>query len=296
MPSDFLKFLEDNIILFDGAMGSLLAEKGLPMGTVPEKWNLEKGEIVAEIHKSYYDAGSDVVITNTLGGTEIKLGKGGLGNKVFEVNKKAAEIVNSVKPSGKFVCGDVGPTGDFFASPDEFDEKKYSEIFREQAHGLFEGGVDVFIVETMYDLLETISAVKGIRMVDSSIPVISSMTFNSTPRGFYTMMGVSVEKYVEEMEKLDVDIIGTNCTLDSYEMIPLAEKIKELTDRPVIIQPNAGQPVVEEGKVVYRVTPDDFAGDIEDILKIGVQIVGGCCGTNPEHIKKIRKLVDKHNN
>ena len=293
--NEFLETVGKKIILFDGAMGSLLSSKGLPPGIPPDQWNLDRPDVVKDIHKTYYDAGCDVVITNTLGSTGINLKKYGLEDKVYEINKQAAVLANSVKSEGRFVCGDIGPTGEYFATIEEFDEIKYIEIFREQARGLIDGMVDTIIIETSYDINEVLSAVKGIRNISEEIPIITSMTFNSTQKGFMTMMGVSLEKYVEYAEKNNVDIIGSNCTLDSTQMIMLAERLRSLTKKPVIIQPNAGQPEIEKDEVRYKVTPEGFAEDMEKIIELGINIVGGCCGTTPDHIKLLRKIVDKYN-
>jgi len=296
MKRKLLNILKNKVLLMDGAMGSLLSERGLKPGESPEKWNIENEDEVKQIYRDYFNAGSDIIQTNTFGGNRIKLEKYGLGEKTFEINKKAAEIAVDVKPKGKYVCGSIGPSGEFFATKGEFPFNDYVEMFKEQTEALLEGGVDLINIETMYNIYELTAAVKSVRIISDEIPLIACMTFNPTSSGFKTMMGISVEQFVNEMENMNVSIIGTNCSLDSREMIPLAKKLRTLTKLPVLIKPNAGQPVIREGKVKYCTTPDKFTEDVKEILQTGINLIGGCCGTDPSYIEKLRETVDIYNN
>ena len=288
-----LNITKERIILFDGANGSQLIKLGLPKGTCPELWNLEKPEIVKNIHRSYFDAGSDAVLTNTFGGNRLKLSQYGLEEKVFEINFKAAQLACEVKPDNKYVGGDIGPTGKFLEPYGPYKTKEFEEIFYEQIAALIKGSVDFIMIETMYDLKEAICALRGAKKA-GNLPVFVSLTFNKTKKGFFTLMGNTVEEVIEKLEKEGADGVGANCTLNSEEMIPLAEKIRKYTDLPVVIQANAGQPVIDaEGNINYEQTVDDYVKYIPEIIKRGVNIIGGCCGTDPQYIEKISQII-KH--
>ncbi len=292
MRKNILDLTNERIVLMDGAMGTMLIANGLRENEVPENWNLEHPDKVAEIHSKYYDAGSDIVQTNTFGGNRLKLNKKGLGEKTYEINFKAAKLALDVCPESKYVAGDIGPTGEFLQPSGIYKEEEFIEIFKEQSEALKEGGVHIFSIETMFDIREAISALVAVRKI-SNLPVFVEVTFNCIPRGFFTMIGDSVEKCMKELESNGADAVGSNCTNDSKKMLELLKEIKKHTKLPIIIQPNAGQPQIIDNKVVYEQSIQDFTENIKKMIDEGVNIVGGCCGTNPEYIKEIYKIINK---
>ncbi len=291
MTRTILDLVKERVVLLDGGMGTELIKQGFPQGECPESWNVEKPDIVKEIHKSYYDAGSDVVLTNSFGGSKIKLASHGLEDKCHELNYAAAQLVSDVKPKGKFVAGSMGPTGKFLKPHGEYTEEEFEEAYGVQAKALTEGDVDFLLIETQYDLKEALCALKGVRK-SSNLPVFVTMTFNRNPRGYFTIMGNSVAQCIEELEAQQVLAIGTNCTLNSADMVDLLKIMRDATPLPLIAQANAGQPSLSsDGKVTYSQEVEDYVKYIPQMLKNGANIIGGCCGTDPGYIKRIAEII-----
>jgi len=291
MDRSILDLLRERKLLLDGGFGTELIKNGFPQGACPESWNDEKPDIVQKIHKNYYDAGSDAVLTNSFGGTTIKLQSHNLGKKCFELNRIAAAIANEVKPEGKYLGGSMGPTGKFLKPQGEYSEQEFENAYSEQARGLADGGVDFLLIETQYDLNEALCALRGARNV-SDLPVFVTMTFNHHPRGFFTLMGNSVGQFIETMEKEGVPVLGSNCTLNSEEMAELVKIMREKTSLPIIAQANAGKPSLsEEGEVAYSQGMDDYLSFIPEIMANGADIIGGCCGTDPYYIARMSAIV-----
>ncbi|MFC2164490.1 homocysteine S-methyltransferase family protein [Acidobacteriota bacterium] len=283
--------IQKGVVLLDGGFGTELIARGFPQGACPETWNVERPEVVQEIHKNYFDAGSDAVLTNSFGGSKIKLADYAVGEKCYELNKAAATIANQVKPEGKFVGGSMGPTGKFLKPTGEFEEEQFVEAYAEQARGLNDGGVDFLLIETQYDLKEALCALKGSRNV-SDKPIFVTMTFNLGPKGFFTIMGNSPAQFIQEMEKEGVPVVGSNCTLDSGQMVDLIKIMREETSLPIIAQANAGKPEVSgEGEVSYAQGLDDYLQYMPKMAENGANIIGGCCGTNPEYIQRMAQVL-----
>lgn len=280
------------VLVSDGAWGTSLQEKGLKTGECPEKWNLIHPDKVFDIAKSFIDAGSDMIETNSFGGTRFKLEKYGLGEKVSELNKAAAEI--SRRAAGnKLVLGSVGPTGKILMMGDVTGEELY-EAFREQVQALESGGADAIMIETMSDLEEALLAVKAAKE-NTTLEVFCTMTFERTVNGeFRSMMGVSPAEMVEAIVPAGADMIGANCGNGIEGMVGIVEEIRKVDpDIPVLIHANAGMPVYSDGKTIFPEKPDEMAAFVPRILSAGANVVGGCCGTTPEHICKLRTAVDK---
>jgi 5-methyltetrahydrofolate--homocysteine methyltransferase len=291
MAHSILELLKERKLLLDGGFGTELIKRGFPQGACPESWNEEKPDIVQEIHKSYYDAGADAVLTNSFGGTTIKLSSHNLENQCFELNRAAALIANKVKPEGRFLGGSMGPTGKFLKPHGEFTEEEFEVAYTEQARGLTDGHVDFILIETQYDLNEAQCALRGARKA-SDLPIFLTMTFNHHPKGFFTLMGNSVDQFLEAMEREGVSAVGSNCTLNSEEMVKLVKIMREKTSRPIIAQANAGKPSLsEEGDVAYSQGMDDYLRFIPQIIANGADIIGGCCGTDPDYIAKMSEIV-----
>jgi 5-methyltetrahydrofolate--homocysteine methyltransferase len=291
MGKSFLQRTKEKIMVFDGAMGTMLMAAGLSSGESPVAWNLEKPQVVADVHKKYYEAGSDVVHTNTFVGNPIKLIDPELREKMEILNAEGARIAKGVCPAGKFVAGDMGPTGKLIEPIGDLPPDEAAASFYQQASALIKGGVDFISIETMYSLEETILAVQEAKRAGGDIVVIASITYNKTKKGFYTMMGEGVAACVSGLEEAGADVIGANCSLGSKDMIDLTKEIRAATERPILIQPNAGNPEFRDGLTTYTQTPAEFALDIKAIKEEGADMVGGCCGTTPEFIEEMNKAL-----
>ena len=296
MDKKILTLLKQNkTIISDGAWGTLLQEKGLEPGVCPESWNLTHPDKVKEVAASYADAGSDMIETNSFGGSRFKLAHYGLADQTFEINKRAAEISCSAAGESVLVLGSVGPTGIILMMGEVTEDELY-EAFKEQATALEAGGADAICIETMTALDEAILAIRAAKE-NTNLEVICTMTFDKTITGeFRTMMGVSPEQMVEELTSAGVDILGTNCGNGMENMIPIVEAIRKLDKEiPILVHANAGLPHLHEGKNVFDETPEVTASYVSDLIIAGANMIGGCCGTTPEHIKAIKKVTGDRN-
>ena len=293
MRSDFLELLKSKVLVCDGAMGTLLQARGLPVGACPETWNTERPDVIREIHKQYFDAGADIVETNTFGGNRYRLAFHGFGERVAEYNHAAAKLAAEVRPAGKFVAGSVGPTGEYLEPMGTASYQDFVEAFVIQIGALKEGGADLILIETMSDLQEALAAVEAAGKTAPELPVIASMTFEKGAQGFRTMMGLRSSEMISALPAKGADIIGVNCGLGMDQMIELVREIRNQTDLPLLSQANAGLPVWKEGRHSYDETPEERGVAVRQLLGIGVSIVGGCCGTTPDHIRRIRQEVDR---
>jgi 5-methyltetrahydrofolate--homocysteine methyltransferase len=282
------------VILFDGGMGSEVIKRGLSPGKIPDMLNIEEPEVITEIHKAYYDAGSDMCQTNTFGANFLNLQNHKSEDKIVQINVKALENIEKSKPSAVLIVGDIGPSGVFRPPVGKASLEVWQASFRKQVE-ILEKGVDLWHIETISDIIEMQAAIRAVKEI-SSKPIISSMTYKRTKRGFFTIMGDSLEKCVEIQSNEGTDVIGSNCTLGSHEMIELTTEISKLTNKPISIKPNAGKPRLEAGvKTVYDQTAQEFASDIVKIVDEGAKIVGGCCGTSPQTIREIKMRLEKRN-
>lgn len=277
-------------VIFDGAMGTMLMAAGLKAGESPELWNLERPSIIVEIHRKYYEAGADAVHTNTFGGNAVKLADKGLSGKAEIINAKAAELAREACPGGKFVAGDMGPTGKLIKPLGDLEIEEAEEAFFRQAQALVKGGADVISIETMFSLEEALAALRGAKRL-GHVPVIAALTYNRTKKGFFTVMGEGVSQAVSAFENAGADVIAANCTLGSRDMIDLTGDLRAATARPLLIQPNAGKPSSVKGVTTYHQTPAEFAQDGKRIREAGANMVGGCCGTSPDFIKELARAL-----
>jgi 5-methyltetrahydrofolate--homocysteine methyltransferase len=280
------------VLVSDGAWGTFLQQKGLKLGECPEEWNITHPDEVFDIAKSYIDAGADMIETNSFGGTIFKVEKYGLGDKVFELNKAAAAI--SRKAAGdKFVIGSVGPTGKILMMGDVTEEELY-DAFKEQVKGLEAGGVDAIMIETMTDLDEARLAIRAAKE-NTSCEVFCTMTFDKTVQGeFRTMMGVSPTEMVNTLIDAGAELIGANCGNGIADMIGIVEEIRKTNSEiPVLVHANAGMPHYHDGQTVFPETPDEMANLVPKIIAVGANVIGGCCGTTPGHIYRVREAVNK---
>jgi 5-methyltetrahydrofolate--homocysteine methyltransferase len=280
------------VLVADGAMGTMLFERDLRPGDCPELLNITKAKILEEIAQLYIEAGADIIQTNTFGGSPLKLAAYGLEDKCEEINSKAVECVRKVSAEGAYVSGSCGPSGQLLEPYGDTEPDILEKAFERQINALAKAGVNIICIETMTDLREATIAVKAAKNINSEIPVMVSMTFDKIPKGYYTIMGVNIKDAVNGLEDAGADIIGSNCGNGIDNMIDIAKQIKELSDRPILIQSNAGIPENNDGKIIYPESPLYFEDKTLELIEAGVSIIGGCCGTTPEHIQSIRKVVD----
>jgi 5-methyltetrahydrofolate--homocysteine methyltransferase len=282
--------IKTGVFVLDGAMGTQLIARGVEPGRCNDWLNVELPNMVLDVHKAYIDAGSDAILTNTFGANRYALGRHGCADKAFEINKAGAQVARKAAGQGRYVLGDIGPTGDFLEPLGMLKRDQVREAFVEQIKGLREGGVDGLIIETMTAIDELEVAIEATKSAGGGLPVLASMSFDKGAAGFRTMMGVDVATAVSRMIALGVDVVGFNCgttTLDEYVELAntyvAAAKGKAL----VFAEPNAGKPELVDGQAVYKVTPEEFAAACRRILDAGVHILGGCCGSMPQHIRAV---------
>ncbi|HRZ97933.1 MAG TPA: homocysteine S-methyltransferase family protein [Paludibacter sp.] len=281
-------------LVSDGAWGTFLQAKGLKPGECPELWNIEHPEAVLDIAKSYIDAGADTIETNSFGGSCFKLEGFGLADRVYEINRKAAEISRQAAGNDKYVLGSIGPTGKMLIMGDVTEEELY-EAFKEQAVALSDGGADAIVIETMTALDEAEIAVRATRE-NTKLEVICTMTFDHLATGEYrTMMGVSPTEMVEVLKAAGADILGANCSNGIEGMIHITEEIRSVDKEiPVLIHANAGLPILQGMCTVFPESPEMMAAYATQLASAGANIIGGCCGTTPEHIHKLADVLKSH--
>jgi 5-methyltetrahydrofolate--homocysteine methyltransferase len=295
MMRSILKELEKGrILISDGGWGTFLQALGLETGECPESWNLTHRKEVLGIAQSYIDAGSDMVLTNTFGGHPVRLAHYGLQDRAFELNKAGAEISREAAGDDHFVLGSIGPSSAIIMMG-EIPEETVYDGFRIQAEGLAAGGVDAILVETMSEVAEAVLAIKAAKEF-TDLEVISTFTYNKTVHDTYrTMMGVSPEEMITAVKGAGADIIGANCGVGMAQMVEIAKILRRTDpDTPILVHANAGMPVVKDNKTIFPETPEIMAAQIKDLMKTGVNIIGGCCGTTPDHIRAfVREIRPK---
>ena len=285
--------IQGDLFLLDGAMGTQLFARGAEPGKCNDWLNVESPGMVMEIHRAYLDAGSDAVLTNTFGANRYALARHGYADKAFEISKAGARVARKAAGDKRYVLGDIGPTGDFLEPLGTLRAEQVREAFTEQVKGLREGGVDGLIIETMTALDELAVAIEAARSAGGGLPILASMSFDKGGAGFRTMMGVDVPTAVSKMVSLGVDAVGFNCgttSLDEYVELSKAYVAAAWSSGKkvqVFAEPNAGKPELVDGQAVYRVTPEEFAAACAQIRNAGLHILGGCCGTGPEHIHAV---------
>jgi 5-methyltetrahydrofolate--homocysteine methyltransferase len=287
MPG-FLGAVNERVVVLDGAMGTELDKRGMPVGYCRELWNVEEPDKVRDIHRAYIEAGADAVLTNTFGGSRLKLAAYGLADRARELNRRAAENARLEAGDAHFVLGDIGPTGMFMEPLGTTSRQEFYEVFAEQAEAFAEGGSDAIIVETMSAIEEAVVAVRAAKEV-CSLPVLGLMGFqrDADGEGFHTVMGVDIERAVRELSEAGADVIGTNCWNSVGEMCEIVRSMKQFTQKPIAAEPNAGQPKLVDGQTVFDETPEKMVEGVDELMSAGARIIGGCCGSTPEHIRLI---------
>ncbi|MBM3935315.1 MAG: methionine synthase [SAR202 cluster bacterium] len=273
-----------DVVVSDGATGTYLQARGLEPGGCPEELNASQPELVRRMSADYYNAGSEISLTNSFGGSKFILKKYGHGDRVRELNRLAASHARSVASRGHYVFGSVGPTGEFLEPLGAVSESEMYDSFTEQVKALEEGGADGVCIETMTALEEASLAVKAAKE-NTQLAVITTMTFDKGARGWFTMMGVTPERAVKHLRDVGADVVGANCGNGVEAMIELSGIMRKATDGYLIVHSNAGIPAIRKGQIVYPETPEWMAQKLIQIAEIGTNIVGGCCGTTPRHIQ-----------
>jgi len=279
-------------LLSDGAIGTELAKKGLRPGDCPELLNADDPPVIAEIARSYVDAGSDIILTNTFGGNPVKLARYGLESRMDELNEKGVRIAVEAAGGRAAVFASIGSTGEFLEPLGTFTESDMVDVYARQVRALVRGGVEGFVFETMSDLGEILCALKAVRE-NSDLPAVSSMTFDKGMRGYATMMGITPDRAAAELEAAGSDVVGANCGTGIVDAVEIARAMRSHTGLPLWMKPNAGMPELIGGRTVYRETPEAFGARVPDLIDAGASIVGGCCGAAPDHIRSIRSALDR---
>ncbi|MBN1877730.1 MAG: homocysteine S-methyltransferase family protein [Anaerolineae bacterium] len=284
--SKFRTCLEQKkVLIADGATGTMLQKAGLAPGAAPERWNLENPGAIRALYREYVEAGADMILTNTFGGTRVRLERDGLQDQVHDANVAAARLAREIAGEDVFIIGDMGPTGQMLEPLGTLTYEDAVAAFAEQAAALAEGGADAILIETMSDLNEAKAAVEGVKQV-TELPILVTMSFDTKGR---TMMGVKPEKAAQTLWSLGVDVVGANCGRTLSETLTAVNKMREAVPEAVLMaKPNAGLPHTEGTDLVYDVTPEvmvEYAHKFVD--EAGVKIFGGCCGSTPEHIRAV---------
>lgn len=282
------------VLVSDGAWGTLLHQSGLQPGECPELWNITHRDEVYAIAKSYIDAGADIILTNSFGGSPVKLEHYGLQERAFELNEAAGFISREAAGPEKFVLGSIGPTGKILMM-DEISEQKLFDGFSIQAEALKKGGVDAICVETMSAIDEACIAIRAAKKA-TNLEVVCTFTFEKTPKDEYrTMMGVSPHEMAVALKNAGADIIGANCGNGFNQMIEIVSQIREVNSSiPILVHANAGKPIFQDGNTVFPETPQVMVAKVQDLIDCGANIIGGCCGTTPAHIKALVKEIRRH--
>ncbi len=282
---------EGRPIIGDGALGTMLLARGLAGGQCPEAWNLSRPEVLREIAEEYVAAGSEIVATNTFGASPLKLAQYGLEGRTEAINLAAVEVLRGTVGDQAYIAASCGPSGRLLKPYGDAEPQAVQESYRRQMSPLIAAGVDVVLIETMIDLAEAVLAIRAAKDVSPRVPVVATMTFDATPKGFFTVMGTTIEKAAAGLQAAGADVIGSNCGNGIVNMVEIARRFRQCSDSPLIIQSNAGLPEVRDGRVEYPESPEFMAGKVKELLEIGVSIIGGCCGTTPAHVRAMTAAV-----
>ncbi len=292
MTNQLYAALESGTLTSDGAMGTMLQDRGLTDGGAPELWNVDHADVVEAILEEYAEAGAQLLTTNTFGGTRARLQMHDLESRVHELNQAGAQVARRVadRHPGTFVMGDIGPSGELMEPMGALTADDAKALFAEQIRGLIDGGVDALLIETMSDLAEIEAAVTAAHEVAPHVPVIATLSFDTNLR---TMMGVKPSVAVKTLAALGVRIIGANCGRGTDEMLVIAKELSEAREPGtfLITQSNAGLPQLVGGEFVYTGTPADMGQFAQQMQELGINIVGSCCGSTPAHTKAIREAL-----
>jgi 5-methyltetrahydrofolate--homocysteine methyltransferase len=289
-PSPFLSLLQNNTVLVaDGATGTNLQARGLPRGMASDVWVLENPEAVMALHADFIAAGSNIILTDTFGATTLRLEHAGLQERADELNLKAVALARKAAEGNHvLVAGSIGPTGQMIQPLGPLSEADAEAVFLQQARMLAQAGVDLFVIETQFDLSEAKAALRAVKSAAADIPVVCSFSYD---RGTRTMMGLRPTQVGKEMGELGVAMIGINCGRSLEDNLKCLRELRQTTDLPIWFKPNAGLPRTEGDRVLYDVTPEIMGSQAQAWVTEGARVVGGCCGTSPAHLAAIARAV-----
>jgi homocysteine S-methyltransferase len=287
MDRGFLEQIQHRVLVCDGAMGTMLYAKGIFLNRSFDELNLTQPDLVADVHQAYVRAGADVIETNTFGANRVKLAPFGLGDRVAAINAQGAKIARQAAREQVFVAGAIGPLGIRIEPWGKTGVDEAEEYFREQVGGLLEGGVQLFVLETFHDVNEIAAAIRAVRS-RSDLPIVAQVT---TEEDGNTLDGAAPEAFVPQLEALGATLIGVNCSVGPAGMLETVERMARVAQVPLSAQPNAGRPREIEGRNIYLSSPEYMASYARRFVNNGVRLVGGCCGTTPEHIRQIKQAV-----
>lgn len=276
-------------VVTDGSWGTQMQKRGLKRGECPDSWNLNHPEQVLAVARQYVDAGSQIILTNTFGGSRLALKKFELGEKTVEINMTGVEISKKAAGDRAYVFASIGPTGMMLVTR-ETTEEELQQVFEEQADAQARAGADGIIVETMIDVVEAKIAATAAKQ--TGLPVIVSMVYDSGENKDRTMMGDSPEQVLEELMSIGIDGIGANCGQGIEAFLPICSRLRQATDLPIWMKPNAGLPEIVDDKTVFRTTAREFVQYIPELIQAGAGFIGGCCGTDQGFVKAIRETID----
>ena len=289
MKMPFMQAVTERVLVLDGAMGTMLQERGLKAGQSPEEMNLTAPEVVAGVHRAYLEAGADIIVTNTFGGTSAKLEHYGLGDRVAEINEKAVRLAREVAGEKAYVAGSIGPTGRFLEPVGDLCFDEAAAMFGEQAKALIDAGCDLITLETFLDIKEIRAAVIAIREISQDIPVIAMLTFEEKGR---SVLGSPPEAAAITLEAVGASMIGSNCGLGVDGIYEILRAMRQVTSLPLICQANAGLPILKDGQTVFPGTPQEMTAYHDRLIELGVRVIGGCCGTTPAHIGAMKQALE----
>ena len=284
------------IFLLDGATGTYLQNNGLEPGGCPELMNKENSTVISSMADDYFKNGSDIVLTNSFGGTKYRLRHYGLENEVYELNKQSAMLAKeeAEKYSEKFVFGSIGPTGEFLEPLGSVTESEMYDALANQMKGLFEGGVDGFLIETQIATEETNLAIK-VAKENFNILILASAVYDKGPKGYFTMFGLTPKESLEIFFEAGAHVVGTNCGNGSENMVEIAKQLRSLTNYPLLVQANAGIPKIKKQDIIYPESPEFMQERYKELIVNEINFIGGCCGTDSEHIRFFHELIRRHN-
>jgi len=288
MTFQWQQLLDQAPVITDGAWGTQLQARGLPLGELPDRWNILHPDRVEAVARGYVEAGSRVILTNTFRANRLALGGYGLADRAVEINRTGAGISRRAGAGRAWVFASIGPSGKMLLTG-ETSEAELHAAFLEQAQALRDGGVDALVVETMSDLTEARVAVTA--ACETGLPVVACMAFESGKHKDRTMMGVTPEQAAEELARAGAAAIGANCGLGIEGYVPICRRLRTASSLPIWIKPNAGLPRLVDGQAIYDTTPEEFARAVPHLLEAGATFVGGCCGTSPAFIAMLVQTV-----
>ncbi|HNQ88340.1 MAG TPA: homocysteine S-methyltransferase family protein [Verrucomicrobiota bacterium] len=288
MPIALEQLVANGPVITDGAWGTELQARGLDPGDIPDLWNLARPEAVAEVAQAYIDAGSQIILTNTFGANRIRLGDHVPASQVPEINRRGVQLSRQAAAGRALVFASIGPTGKLLLT-NEVTPETLATAFTEQAQALAEGGADALVIETMADLTEATIALEAAKT--TGLPVVACMVFDTGKDKDRTLMGITPEQAARALTEAGADAIGANCGVGIERYVPVCRRLRNATQRPVWIKPNAGCPTVVEGRITYNTSPAEFAAHVPDLRAAGASFIGGCCGTNPRFIQAIAQSL-----